>query len=114
MLKMNSSMHFPERTSTLHSSQRIARAIGIALLRCLALLVLLLAALLVALLPIGTSVPGPIWILLGVADLALMIALFWFKWTPHAIGTTIVGSLVIILLAIATSQFFASTPPITD
>jgi pimeloyl-ACP methyl ester carboxylesterase len=94
--------------------KRIARAIGMALLRGLILLVPVVAALLVALLPIGTSVPTLIWISLAVADVALIAALFWFKWTPRASGATIAGSLVVMLLAVATSQAFASTPPITD
>ncbi len=94
--------------------RRIVRASGIGLLRCLVLLVPILAALLVALLPIGTAVPTPIWILFAAADVVLITALFWFKWTPRAIGAAIAGSLVIMLLAIATSQVFAATPPITD
>jgi hypothetical protein len=111
---MNTTIHPAVGKTALPSIQRIGCAIGIMLLRCLALLAPIVAALLVALLPIGTSVPTPVWILLAVADVALIIALFWFKWTARAIGATIAGSLLLMLLAIATSQAFASTPPITD
>jgi pimeloyl-ACP methyl ester carboxylesterase len=77
-------------------------------------LALILAAFLVALLPIGTLVPALIWIPLAVVDVALIVVLLWFKWSLRAIGATIAGSLVISLLAVAVSQAFAATPPIAD
>jgi pimeloyl-ACP methyl ester carboxylesterase len=73
-----------------------------------------LAVLLVALLPIGTAVPALIWVPLAVAAVMLIAALFWFKRSPRAIGATIAGSLVVMLLTVAASQVFASTPPIAD
>jgi pimeloyl-ACP methyl ester carboxylesterase len=111
---MNTSIHRAARTIDLPSIQRIMRTIGIVLLKCFALVVPLLAALLITLLPIGTSVPALIWILFAVVDVALIIALFWLKWIARAIGASIAGSLAVMLLVIATSQAFASTPPITD
>ncbi|HET9221952.1 MAG TPA: alpha/beta hydrolase [Roseiflexaceae bacterium] len=87
---------------------------GILFSRCLALLIPILAALLVALLPIGTAVPALIWIPLAAVDVMLIVVLFWFTWTPRAIGATIAGSLVVMLLAVAASQVFAATPPIAD
>jgi len=111
---MNTSIHPTARTITWPSLRQITRAIGIGLLRCLVLLMPSLAALFVALLPIGTAVPTPIWILLAAADVVLITTLFWFKWASRVIGAAIAGSLGIMLLAIATSQAYASTPPITD
>jgi pimeloyl-ACP methyl ester carboxylesterase len=111
---MIESTHSIARKSAAPSFERILRAIGHALWRTLILLLLVLVALLVALLPIGTAVPAPLWILFGIADVALMDGLFRFKWTSRAIVAAISGALIVVLLAALASQAFAATPPIVD
>ena len=93
--------------------EKIARISAIALLRVLLALVIVLLALPVALLPVATSVPAPIWVLLALVDVALVAALFWFKSTLSVTFAVIAGLLIVALVAVAASQAFASTPPIT-
>jgi pimeloyl-ACP methyl ester carboxylesterase len=113
-MRTNASLPLTMPTSARPSTKRIAQALGIVLLRSLILLVPIFAALLVALLPIGTAVPASIWVALAVAVVLLIVALFWFRWTPRAISAAIAGSLAVVLVAVVASQAFASTPPITD
>ncbi|MBN1452304.1 MAG: alpha/beta hydrolase [Anaerolineales bacterium] len=84
------------------------------ILRLLAILIALLLFLPVALLPVSTSVPAWAWIVLALADTALVVLLFRLApaWHGKAIGLT--GMVVVGLIAIVASQFFAATPPITD
>lgn len=100
-----------------HSLEKTLRKIGkvlfTALLRILTLLVILLLALPVAVLPIGTAVPAPLWVGLALAILVLVVLLFRARWTLRAFGFTMLGMMVIILVAVVTSQLFAATPPIT-
>ena len=91
----------------------IARIIGAALLRILAVLVMLMLVLPVIALPFTTSVPAPIWILLAVTDAGLLILPFRFVPTTFAITVTITGIIAVSLIAVVASQAFASTPPIT-
>jgi hypothetical protein len=56
---------------------------------------LLLVILLIALLPIGTAVPNLLSILFAVAEVALMVALFRFRWRWRAVGGVIAGSLFV-------------------
>jgi pimeloyl-ACP methyl ester carboxylesterase len=82
--------------------------------RILALLLILLLCLPVLLLPLTTSVPTWAWILLAIADVALIILQFRFTLaSPGTLG--ILGGILLVgLIAVAASQFFAATPPITD
>jgi len=68
----------------------------------------------VILLPLITAVPFWIWIPLALAVLFLIIFQFVSKpvRTRRIIGIT--GMLIIAVLAVVASQFFASTPPIVD
>jgi pimeloyl-ACP methyl ester carboxylesterase len=68
----------------------------------------------VVLLPLTTSVPAWTWILLAIADVGLIVALF--RITPVSRGITIAlsGMILISILAIVASQAFAATPSITD
>ncbi len=93
---------------------RIVRVTGIALLRALSLLVVLLFAVPVALLLINTLVPLPVIVLLALANLAAVAALFRFRWTIGASVAALASSLIVAALAITASQAFASTPSITD
>ncbi len=102
---------FPRTRSSLG---RIARLLLIGLMRILVFLVVVLFAVPVALLPIATAVPLPVWILLALADVVSAIALFRFRWTVRAMGASWATAFVIALLAVITSQWFAATPPIVD
>ena len=82
--------------------------------RVLDLLVVLVLTLPVILLPIATPVPAWAWIPMLAADLALLVVFFWLKpvWKGTVVAT--LGVLVVGGLAVAASQAFAYTPPITD
>jgi pimeloyl-ACP methyl ester carboxylesterase len=94
--------------------RKISRKIINAVLKGLGVLVMLLLPLPVVLLPVATSVPGPVWVLLAALDIALIAVLFRNHWTAGTMIVVIIGLLVVALSAIVASQFFASTPPITD
>jgi pimeloyl-ACP methyl ester carboxylesterase len=109
---MNTYQHPIPRTITLPSLAQLARSVGIALLRILTALVVMLLAVPVALLPVGTAVPAPLWGLLAIAGIALVVALVRFARTRRAKLSTLAGFVVVAALAVAASQAFASTPPI--
>lgn len=73
-----------------------------------------LAILPVALLPISTSVPVLILILFAMAEVALFVAVFRLGFTMRVLLAELAGFFAIALLAIFASQLFASTPPILD
>ena len=82
--------------------------------RMLTLLITLLLCLPVILLPLTTSVPTWVWILLTVADIALIILQFRFPLvSPGTLGV-VGGILLVSLVAVIVSQYWAATPPITD
>lgn len=97
-------------TSSGNTLRRIALVIG----RLLALLVTLLLCVPVILLPLTTSVPGWVWVLLAIADLAFIILQFRFALASRGTLGVLAGLLVVSLMAMAASQFFAATPPIVD
>lgn len=78
------------------------------------LILMIILSLPVILLPLITSVPFWIWLPLALAVLFLIIFQFVSKpvRTKRIIGIT--GMLIIAVLAVVASQFFASTPPIVD
>ena len=82
--------------------------------RILTLLLALLLCLPVLLLPLTTSVPAWVWILLAILDVALLILQLRFTLvSPGTLG--ILGGILLVgLIAVIASQFFAATPPITD
>ncbi|RPJ27498.1 MAG: alpha/beta hydrolase [Chloroflexi bacterium] len=82
--------------------------------RLLALLITLLLCLPVILLPFTTSVPAWTWILLALADIALLILRFRLLPAWRGMTASLLGVIVVSILAILASQFFAATPPITD
>lgn len=84
------------------------------ILRLLAILIALLLLLPTVLLPLSTSVPTWIWVLLALADVALIVLQFRLApaWRGMVIGLT--GMVVVGLIAVIASQAFAATPPITD
>jgi uncharacterized BrkB/YihY/UPF0761 family membrane protein len=78
------------------------------------LILVILLCLPVVLLPLTTSVPAWSWILLVIADVMLIMALF--RVTPNGRGMSVglSGMTLVSILAIVASQVFAATPPITD
>ena len=96
------------------SFSRIARKIGIALGHTLVILITILLCVPVILLPLTTSVPAPMWILLAVIDVALIILQFRFAVAAWGTLGILGGIIVISLIAVVASQLFAATPPITD
>lgn len=111
---MNTSLPSLARTSALPSALRAGRTLGAALARSLALLLGAGALLVVALLPLSTLVPAPIWIALALVQAALIVALFRFQKAPLAMAGSLAGSVAVAALAVVASQAFAGTPPIAD
>jgi pimeloyl-ACP methyl ester carboxylesterase len=93
---------------------KVVRKIVLLLGYILALLLAVLLGLPVLLLPATTSVPTLVWVLLASADVALFILLFRHKPAWRGIMAALVGVIVVSLVAVIASQFFANTPPITD
>jgi pimeloyl-ACP methyl ester carboxylesterase len=84
------------------------------LLRTIAVLITIVLCLPVLLLPLTTSVPAWTWIGLALLMLGSIILQFRLKPAWRGISLGLAGGLVVVLLAIAASQYFAATPPITD
>lgn len=83
--------------------------------RTLALLLSILLCLPVILLPYSTPVPAPIWISLALADVAILILSFRLTPAWRGISISLIGVIVVSLIAVLLSQFFATTtPPILD
>ncbi|PSB50492.1 alpha/beta hydrolase [filamentous cyanobacterium Phorm 6] len=111
---MSNPIHSLNRTHNRLSKLPIVHTIALVLLRILVFILIILAILPVALLPISTSVPTSILILFAMAEVALLIAVFRLGFTGPVIFTEVAGFMTIALLAIFASQLFASTPPILD
>lgn len=92
----------------------IARQIAVALGRFLALLVTVALTVPVILLPIATSVPPLIWMVLASVDVALLVLRFRLTPAWRGLALSLIGLLMVSLIAIVASQYFATTPPITD
>lgn len=90
------------------------KRISCTLVRALLLIFGLLLCLPVVLLPFTTSVPVWIWIWLAITDVVLIILQFRLKPSWRGIAVSLPGIVGIGLLAIAASQYFATTPSITD
>jgi pimeloyl-ACP methyl ester carboxylesterase len=88
--------------------------IFLALGRILALIVAIVLGLPVILLPLSTAVPAWAWTPLGIVAVALIILQFRLMpiWHGHTLG--LAGMTLVSLIAIAASQSYAATPPITD
>jgi pimeloyl-ACP methyl ester carboxylesterase len=80
----------------------------------LAMLVAALLALPVALLPLATRVPAPLWVFLAILDVALLILLFRLRPTWIGITASLAGVTLVSVLAVAASQHYTFTPPITN
>ncbi len=84
------------------------------IVRILILIFSLLLCLPVILLPLTTSVPVWVWMLLAIAEVGLIVLQFWLKPTWRGIVLSLTGILVAGVLAVAASQYFAQTPQITN
>lgn len=91
----------------------LARKILSVLGQTLAGILVIFLGLLVVLLPLSTAVPAWIWIPLALADVGLIILPFRLKPTWRGVMVSLLGMIVVGLIAIFTSQVFAATPPIT-
>lgn len=102
-------VHTQEKRSSVNG---IGRKIGGILLKVLGGLVVLLSLLPVALLPVATAVPVPLFLLLVLVDAGLLVYLvtrteaFWQK------TAVIMALLLVSVLAVLLSQWYATTPPI--
>jgi CubicO group peptidase (beta-lactamase class C family)/pimeloyl-ACP methyl ester carboxylesterase len=94
------------------STRRLGRRVGMAVFTILGGLVGLLSLLPVALLPFITAVPLALCLLLVVADVGLLLYLF-ARTETWVMKTAVITSLVIVsVLAVLLSQWYATTPPI--
>ena len=83
--------------------------------RILAFVLALVLSLPVILSPLTTSIPTWAWILLFVADIAIIVLLlFRLEPSPTGISIGLAGILLVSIVAVVASQIFAVTPPITD
>ncbi len=82
--------------------------------RLLLFLLALLLCLPVILLPLSTSVPAFVWLLLAAADVALLIFFFRLKPAWKGMLVTTLGVLLVAVAAVLASQAFVTTPPIVD
>src|SRR5215207_2481275 len=97
-----------------HRLGNITRKLAIVGGRILALLISILLCLPVILAPLTTSVPAWVWIPLAVVNVALIILQFRFGLISLNTLGILGGRILVSLLAVAASQAFAATPPITD
>jgi pimeloyl-ACP methyl ester carboxylesterase len=93
---------------------KILRRTASLLGRILALVLSLLLCLPVVLLPYSSAVPAWVWILLALADVALLILSFRLLPAWRGITLSLAGVIVVSIIAVLVSQFFATTPPILD
>lgn len=104
-------------TETKQNTNTLNQALQIALLilgRMLVVVLNILLLLPIVLLPLTTAVPAGVWIFLGMASIALIVLQFRVKPAARGAIVGLTGMLLVGVLAIVASQFFAATPPITD
>jgi len=111
---MNHLLDAPIRQTHRLSNFHFVSAIARILLKILVSVLIALAIIPVALLPISTTVPPSIQILFAMAEVALLMAVFRLGFTVRVVLAELTGFIAIALLAIFASQLFASTPPILD
>jgi pimeloyl-ACP methyl ester carboxylesterase len=95
-------------------ADKVARTIALGLGRLLALFITIILCLPIALLPIATSVPTLVWILLIIAAIALLVLQFRLQPVWRGIAISWLGMLIVSFSAVLASQLFASTPAIVD
>jgi hypothetical protein len=102
----------PERRKIHPGGILMLKTLIVFLARLLAFLLALVLCLPTALLPQATAVPAWAWIPLAAADLGLLFAFFCLKPAGKATIGSLAGLLAVAVLAVATSQAFAMTPPL--
>jgi pimeloyl-ACP methyl ester carboxylesterase len=102
--------HFPAVENPVTTIKRILIFLG----RVLAFLIALILCVPVILLPPATSVPAWVWMPLAAAAVALLVLFFRLRPAWKGAAVTVAGMLLIAALAVWASQFFATTPAITD
>lgn len=96
------------------SSGRLSRRFGRRVLVILSGLLAVILALPVAVLPFATAVPAAVWLILVLAGSGLLIFLLTRAHAPSHYALGLAGLLVVSVLAVVSSQRFATTPPILD
>jgi pimeloyl-ACP methyl ester carboxylesterase len=116
MNNLDNKKHHDGLDSQQHSNKFrvIVRKIAIPLGRILSFIISLLLCLPVVFLPLSTSVPAWVWIVLAIFDLILIILQFRMKPARLRIPASLAGLILVGILAVIASQFFAATPPIPD
>lgn len=109
ILEKQIEMRKPEKR---YSANGIGRKISIFLLSIIGGLVALLSLLPVMLLPITTAVPTTIFLLLVLVDGGLLVYLFTRTEAVWGKTAVLIGLLLVSLLAVLLSQWYAMTPPI--
>lgn len=94
----------------MNAVQRVFAFVG----RLLAFVIALILCAPVILLPPATAVPTWAWIPLAAADVALFVLFFRLQPAWKGAAVSLAGVLLVGILAVAASQAFAKTPPITD
>lgn len=82
--------------------------------RILAFLLAVILCLPVLLLPLTTAVPAWVWIPLLIVGIVLVILQFRLRPAWRGIAISIASLVLVTLVAVAASQYFAQTPPIVD
>ncbi|HLO16518.1 MAG TPA: alpha/beta hydrolase [Anaerolineales bacterium] len=114
-MKTIAATNFQKRTQQSSPSVgNVLRMITLALGRILFLLVTLILCVPILLLPIITSVPSWVNIILAIAAVTLLILQFRFTLASWGTLGVLAGILLVSLIVVVASQFFASTPPILD
>jgi hypothetical protein len=109
---MHTYPHPMMRNIRLPSFAQALQSLGFVLLRIIITLAVVLLAVPVALLPVGTAVPASVWVMFAIVDVALIIVLIRFARTRRAVIGALLGFVVVAMLAVVASQAFATTPPI--
>lgn len=98
--------------SALSSVEHAIHPLGVVLLRLIQVLMGILLILPVAIAPFVTSIPIPALLLLALAEMAIVVALYHYRHKKWTIEPGLGGFFLVCLLAIVASQWFAATPPI--
>ena len=117
MRNMRENMNNNKATDTIREASlpgKVVRTLAAVLVRILVILVTFLLCLTVIVLPLSTSVPAWAWILLAIADIALIVLQFRLKPAWRGISIGLSGTILVSVLAIIASQLFAATPSIRD
>jgi pimeloyl-ACP methyl ester carboxylesterase len=80
--------------------------------RILVVIAIIMLCLFVLILPVTTMVPTWAWILFAIIDLGMIVTQLRLKPANLGIGVGLAGMVIVAVLSILASQWFAATPPI--